>query len=92
MITELYVPRDRLADFMAAVGDDFRAHGVDVIYGTIRLIERDDESVPGVGARPYACVIFNRHTDHAERASTRAGRRLPATDRPRASTRAAGTT
>lgn len=31
MISELYVPRDRLTDFMQACRDDFRAHGVESI-------------------------------------------------------------
>jgi len=64
MITELYVPRERLADFMAAVAEDFRRHRVDLIYGTIRLIERDDESFLAWAREPWACVIFNLHTVH----------------------------
>jgi FAD/FMN-containing dehydrogenase len=64
MISELYVPRDRLADFMAAVAEDFRKHNVDVIYGTIRIIERDDESFLTWASEPWACVIFNLHTEH----------------------------
>ncbi|MFO7543625.1 MAG: FAD-binding oxidoreductase [Thiobacillus sp.] len=64
MITELYVPRERLADFMAAAAEDFRHHQVDVIYGTIRLIERDDESFLAWARQPWACVIFNLHTVH----------------------------
>jgi FAD/FMN-containing dehydrogenase len=64
MITELYVPRDRLADFMAAVADDFRSHDVNVIYGTIRLIERDEESFLVWATDRWACVIFNICTAH----------------------------
>ena len=64
MISELYVPRDRLADFMAAVAQDFRQHGVDVIYGTVRLIERDDDSFLAWATDRWACVIFNLHTVH----------------------------
>ena len=64
MITELYVPRDQLVNFMAAVAEDFRKHNVDVIYGTIRLIERDDESFLAWASEPWACVIFNLHTVH----------------------------
>ena len=40
MITELYVPRERLAAFMSDVRRDFLRHRVDFIYGTVRLIER----------------------------------------------------
>jgi FAD/FMN-containing dehydrogenase len=64
MISELYVPRDRLADFMAAAAKDFRAHHVDVIYGTIRLIARDTETFLAWASEPWACVIFNLHTVH----------------------------
>ena len=64
MITEIYVPRDRLATSWREVAADFRAHGVDVIYGTVRLIERDDDSFLAWAREPWACVIFNLHTVH----------------------------
>ncbi|MBD0329062.1 MAG: FAD-binding oxidoreductase [Thermoleophilia bacterium] len=64
MITEVYVPRERLADFMAAVAGDFRTHDVNVIYGTIRLIERDDESFLAWATDRWACIIFNLCTTH----------------------------
>lgn len=66
MISELYVPRDRLDDFMADVADDLRRTEVDVIYGTIRLIERDEDSFLTWAREPWACVIFNLHTDHTD--------------------------
>ena len=64
MITELYVPRDALAAFLADVRTDCRRHQVEVIYGTIRLIEEDDESFLAWARRPWACVIFNLHVAH----------------------------
>lgn len=64
MITELYVPRPRLAAFMDDVRRDFRAHHVDFIYGTIRLIEPDRETALPWARERYACVIFNLHIDH----------------------------
>jgi FAD/FMN-containing dehydrogenase len=64
MITEVYVPRHLLSDFMLEAGEDFRKTGVDVVYGTIRLIERDDESFLPWATQPYAGVIFNVHTVH----------------------------
>lgn len=64
MIGEIYVPRSRLADFMREAAADFRAHAVDLIYGTIRLIERDGESFLPWAQQDYACVIFNLHTAH----------------------------
>ena len=64
MITELYVPRDRLCAFMDDVRVDFLRHPVDLIYGTIRLTEPDTESALPWAREPYACVIFNLHVDH----------------------------
>jgi FAD/FMN-containing dehydrogenase len=64
MITELYVPRDRLAVFMDDVRRDLLRHPADVIYGTIRLIEPDTESALPWAREQYACVIFNLHVDH----------------------------
>jgi len=64
MITEIYVPRERLADFMAAVADDFREDATNVVYGTIRLVERDDESFLAWATDRWACIIFNICTTH----------------------------
>jgi hypothetical protein len=36
----------------------------DLIYGTIRLIERDDETVLAWAREPWACIIFNLHVTH----------------------------
>jgi len=64
MITELYVPHARLAAFMADVRRDFLQHCVDFIYGTVRLIERDAETMLAWARERCACVIFNLHVDH----------------------------
>jgi FAD/FMN-containing dehydrogenase len=65
MITEVYVPRENLTAFMEATRADFRAHATDLIYGTIRLIEKDDESFLAWAKENYACVVFNLHVAHA---------------------------
>lgn len=64
MITEIYVPRPTLASFLDEARRAFRTNGVDVIYGTIRFIEKDDESFLAWAKERYACVIFNLHTLH----------------------------
>ena len=71
MITEIYVPRERLADFMAEAREDFRRNDVNVIYGTVRLIEREDETFLSWAKQPYACVIFNLHVEHTPAAMER---------------------
>jgi FAD/FMN-containing dehydrogenase len=64
MISELYVPRHRLPEFMAAVRTDAAQQRFDIIYGTVRLIERDDESALAWAREAWACVVFNVHVDH----------------------------
>ncbi len=64
VITELYVPRPRLADFMSEAAADFRANRVDPVYGTVRLIRKDDETHLAWAREDYACVIFNLHVAH----------------------------
>jgi FAD/FMN-containing dehydrogenase len=79
MISEIYVPRARLADFMAAVAEDFRANDTNLIYGTIRLVECDDESYLAWATDRWACIIFNlctRHTPEGLDESVKAFRRL----------------
>ena len=63
-ITELYVPLPELSGFMAAAGAELRRQQANVIYGTIRLIERDDETMLSWARQPYACVVVNLHVDH----------------------------
>jgi FAD/FMN-containing dehydrogenase len=72
MITELYVPRAELGTLMHAVGTDARRFGYDIIYGTVRTIERDAESFLAWARAPWLCVVFNLHVDHTAEAVARA--------------------
>jgi FAD/FMN-containing dehydrogenase len=79
MITEINVPRAELTDFLSEVRDDFRKNNVELIYGTVRLIEKDEESFLPWARQPYACTIFNLHASHTPAAlhdSAAAFRRL----------------
>ncbi len=73
MITEVYVPRPRLGDFMAVLAEDFRRHNVKVIYGTIRLIEKDEESFLPWARGSFACVVMNLHVVHSPQGISKAG-------------------
>ena len=64
IITELYVPLPRLPEFMAAAADELRRQKANVIYGTIRLIERDEETALNWARQSFACIVFNLHVDH----------------------------
>jgi len=76
IISEIYVPRPALARFLADVRKDFRENTVEIIYGTIRLIEQDDEAFLAWAKKPYACVIFNLHTVHSPQGVERSQRDL----------------
>ena len=73
MITEIYVPRPALPSFMAEVASVFRTNGVPIVYGTVRLIEPDDESFLAWAKQPYACIIFKLHVVHTPEGRERAG-------------------
>src|SRR5438034_11258390 len=64
IITEIYVPRPALPDFLAQAADLLRSNRTNVIYGTVRLIEKDDESFLAWAKESYACIIFNLLTFH----------------------------
>ncbi len=64
MITEIYVPRPALGRFLADVRTDFLENKANLIYGTIRLSEKDGESFLAWAREAYVCVIFNLHVVH----------------------------
>ncbi|CAF1421135.1 unnamed protein product [Adineta steineri] len=64
IITEIYVPRPALPDFLAEAREYFRVNKVNMVYGTIRLIQKDDESFLAWAKQSYACIIFNLDTVH----------------------------
>jgi FAD/FMN-containing dehydrogenase len=68
MITEVYVPRESLVTFMESLRKDLREGDADVIYGTVRFIEKDDESFLPWAKDRYASIIFNLHTAHTPEA------------------------
>ena len=59
MLSELYTPREKLPEFMAQAADILRSSGIPNVYGTIRMIEKDDETFLPWAKENYACVIFN---------------------------------
>jgi FAD/FMN-containing dehydrogenase len=64
MITEIYVPRAALVSFMEEARLVLRQQKANLIYGTVRLIEKDEESFLRWARQSYACVIFNLHVVH----------------------------
>src|SRR6266540_4921813 len=64
IITEIYVPRADLPGFLAQAAELLRSNRTIVIYGTVRLVEKDDESFLAWAKQSYACIIFNLLTLH----------------------------
>ena len=71
VIGELYVPRDQIAAFMTQAARVLKTHGVEVIYGTIRAILKDDTSFLPWAKDDFACVIFNLRTVHTDEGKAR---------------------
>jgi FAD/FMN-containing dehydrogenase len=63
MITEVYVPRSALPEFLDDIRVDFLSNKIDDVYGTVRMIERDDETFLAWAKERFACVIFTLHAE-----------------------------
>jgi FAD/FMN-containing dehydrogenase len=63
MITEVYVPRSVLPEFVGDVRQDFLKNKIDNVYGTVRMIEKDDETFLAWARERFACVIFTLHAE-----------------------------
>ncbi len=66
VISELYVPRSELYTFLRRSAQVLRACEAPLTYGTLRLIQRDDESFLRWAKQDFACVIFNLLTPETE--------------------------
>jgi FAD/FMN-containing dehydrogenase len=72
MITEIYVERRRLPLFMDDAKRMLRERRANIVYGTVRMIEKDDETFLAWARDRFACVIFNLHVEHTPEAIARA--------------------
>lgn len=64
MISEIYVPRAKLKTLFDQLREDFRKNDTNVVYGTVRLIEKDTESFMAWAKQNYAATVFNFHVEH----------------------------
>ena len=65
-ITELYVPLDRLDCLLGDLAQRCRERSIDVIYGTVRLIRKEQETRLAWAREDWACVVLNLHVRHDE--------------------------
>ena len=72
MISELYVPQDLFERFMSSARRAVLETGANVVYGTVRLIKAEDETVLRWARQDYACIIFNLLVEHSPEGVDRA--------------------
>ncbi len=78
MISELYVPRSKFSEFMRATRKSLLDTEANVVYGTVRLIEREEETYLRWAGDDYACVIFNLLVEHSSHGIARAKKQFQA--------------
>ncbi len=72
VITEAYVSKENFIPFMAKVRQDYIDHKVDMTYGTIRFIEKDDETFLAWAKEPSVCIVCNLHVKHTDEGKQKA--------------------
>ncbi|MCK7594886.1 FAD-binding oxidoreductase [Pseudomarimonas salicorniae] len=76
VITELYVPPNEIGRFLGALACLCRESGMDVVYGTVRQIRRDAETLLSWARDDRACVVLNLHVRHDQEGMLRMHRDL----------------
>jgi FAD/FMN-containing dehydrogenase len=66
VLSEFYVPRRRLAEFLERAAGWIGESGARLVFGVVRLIRPDKETLLAWAQEDQACVILNLHADHSE--------------------------
>ena len=72
VITELYVPRPKFVDFMRRAKTVLEETEANLVYGTVRLIEQENETFLRWASQDFACVIFNLLVEHSSEGKRKA--------------------
>jgi len=72
VITELYVPRSKFVDFMRRAKTVLEETEANLVYGTVRLIEQENETFLRWASQDFACVIFNLLVEHSSEGKRKA--------------------
>jgi UDP-N-acetylenolpyruvoylglucosamine reductase len=72
MITEAYVTWENFIPFMAKVRQDYIDHYVDMTYGTIRFIEKDEDTFLAWARERSVCIVCNLHVIHTDEGKQKA--------------------
>ncbi len=65
--TEIYVPPEKLGEFMDECRKYFKKNKTEIIFGGIGLIKEDSSSFLSYARRDFAKISFNIHTHHSEK-------------------------
>lgn len=64
MITELYVPFEQFIEFMNESRNFIRQNKINIIYSSIRIIEKDELSFLPWAKQKFICIVLNLHVEH----------------------------
>jgi len=64
MLTELFVPRGVADSFLEEAARELRSREAGVVDATVRLVERDGETVFAWAREAWACVSIEIHVEH----------------------------
>lgn len=73
MIGEFTCEREALEPFMGELRQYALREQVEIVGGSVRLIEQDKESFLAWARKPYACISLHVHIEHSTRGLIRAG-------------------
>ena len=73
MMGEFTCERDALESFMGELRQYALREQVEIVGGSVRLIEEDKESYLAWARKPYACLSLHLHIEHSTRGLIRAG-------------------
>lgn len=76
VITELYVPRSKFVDFMRSAKTVLEKTEANLVYGTVRLIEEENETFLRWASQDFACVIFNLLVEHSSEGKRKAAQQF----------------
>ena len=76
VITELYVPRSKFVDFMRSAKTVLEKPEANLVYGTVRLIEEENETFLRWASQDFACVIFNLLVEHSSEGKRKAAQQF----------------
>jgi len=74
MITEVYVPPAKLESFLKTARKAVHDDGINLVYGTIRFIEKDEDTFLAWAKDRSVCVLCNLHVDHTDDGIAKAAR------------------